>query len=55
MTVLSILLQPDDGPIVLVLAPTRELVVQIEIECSKYASKCMISTSSVYGGVSRDE
>lgn len=46
--------QPGDGPIVLVLAPTRELAVQIEIECSKYASKCGITTASVYGGVSRD-
>lgn len=48
------LIEPGDGPIVLVLAPTRELAVQIEIECSKYASKCGITTASVYGGVSRD-
>ena len=39
----------------LVLAPTRELAVQIEIESTKYASKCGITTASVYGGVSRDE
>ena len=28
-------LQPGDGPIVLVLAPTRELAVQIQAECIK--------------------
>jgi ATP-dependent RNA helicase DDX5/DBP2 len=30
------LLAPGDGPIVLILAPTRELAVQIQTECSKF-------------------
>ena len=47
--------KPDDGPVVLVLAPTRELVIQIEAECTLHASKCQISTASVYGGVPRDD
>jgi len=30
------LLSPGDGPIVLILAPTRELAVQIQTECTKF-------------------
>ncbi|KAI5189939.1 ATP-dependent RNA helicase DDX5/DBP2 [Nematocida sp. AWRm77] len=44
-------LRAGDGPIVLVLAPTRELVSQIEEETSKYAKHFGLRTASVFGGV----
>ena len=46
-------LQRGDGPIVLVLAPTRELAVQIEEECRKFGSSSSIKHVCVYGGVSK--
>ena len=45
------LLSPGDGPIVLVLAPTRELAVQIQQEISKFGSSSRIRNTCVYGGV----
>jgi len=48
-------MQSGDGPIVLVLTPTRELAVQIQAECTKFASKCQITTAACYGGVARDD
>jgi len=44
-------LNPGDGPIVLVLAPTRELAVQIKEECDKFGSSSDIKNTVVYGGV----
>lgn len=44
------LLNRGDGPIVLVLAPTRELAVQIKDECSKFGSSSRIRNTCVYGG-----
>ena len=44
------LLKPGDGPIVLVLAPTRELACQIKTECSKFGSSSSIKNTCVYGG-----
>lgn len=49
------LLKPGDGPIVLVLAPTRELAVQIEKECSKFGKSSRIRNTCVYGGVPRGQ
>mmetsp|Transcript_29837 Transcript_29837/g.65578 ORF Transcript_29837/g.65578 Transcript_29837/m.65578 type:complete len:606 (+) Transcript_29837:43-1860(+) len=46
-------LSPGDGPIALVLAPTRELAVQIEVEIGKFCSRSMLKVASVYGGVPR--
>lgn len=47
------LLAPGDGPIVLVLAPTRELAVQIQQEMSKFGRSSRIRNTCVYGGVPR--
>jgi len=43
-------LKPGDGPIVLVLAPTRELAVQIKVECDKFGASSEIKNTCVYGG-----
>lgn len=47
------LLSPGDGPIVLVLAPTRELAVQIQTEMTKFGKSSRIRNTCVYGGVPR--
>jgi ATP-dependent RNA helicase DDX5/DBP2 len=44
-------LKPGDGPITLVLAPTRELALQIKQECDKYGASSEIKNTVVYGGV----
>jgi ATP-dependent RNA helicase DDX5/DBP2 len=44
------LLAPGEGPIVLFLAPTRELAVQIQTECSKFGKSSRIRNTAVYGG-----
>ncbi|GAV47412.1 hypothetical protein ZYGR_0H02540 [Zygosaccharomyces rouxii] len=49
------LLAPGDGPVVLVLAPTRELAVQIQKECSKFGRSSRIRNTCVYGGVPRGQ
>ena len=43
-------LERGDGPIVLVLAPTRELAVQIQQECVKFGASSRIKQTCVYGG-----
>ncbi|KAK9102576.1 hypothetical protein Sjap_019830 [Stephania japonica] len=45
------ILAPGDGPIVLVLAPTRELAVQIQQEASKFGASSKIKNTCIYGGV----
>ncbi|XJO71100.1 hypothetical protein BDV3_000673 [Batrachochytrium dendrobatidis] len=45
------LLKPGDGPIVLILAPTRELAIQIQVECNKFGSSSRIKNTCLYGGV----
>jgi len=50
------LLKPGDGPICLVLSPTRELAVQIDNEVRKFASSgayTAITHTVVYGGAKR--
>ena len=49
------MLRPGDGPIVLVLAPTRELAVQIQQECVKFGSSSRIRNLCLYGGVPRGQ
>ncbi|CAM8996797.1 hypothetical protein QQ045_006738 [Rhodiola kirilowii] len=44
-------LAPGDGPIVLVLAPTRELAVQIQEEATKFGSSSKLKSTCIYGGV----
>ncbi|TFK70282.1 RNA helicase [Pluteus cervinus] len=44
------LLAPGDGPIALVLAPTRELAVQIQQECTKFGANSRIRNTAIYGG-----
>lgn len=43
-------LRRGDGPIALVLAPTRELAMQIEVECDKFCKSSNIRTACIYGG-----
>jgi len=43
-------LRPGDGPIALVVAPTRELAQQIEVECNNVASTARVRSCCVYGG-----
>lgn len=45
-------LREDDGPIVLILAPTRELVTQIEEVVREYTQFFDLRSASIYGGVS---
>lgn len=45
------MLARGDGPIVLILAPTRELAVQIQGECTKFGASSRIRNTCVYGGV----
>lgn len=49
------LLAPGDGPIVLILAPTRELAVQIQQEVAKFGKSSRIRNTCVYGGVPKGQ
>jgi len=46
-------LQLGDGPIALVLAPTRELAMQIHSEVMKFSHATSMRSTAVFGGVSR--
>jgi ATP-dependent RNA helicase DDX5/DBP2 len=44
-------LEKNDGPIALILAPTRELACQIELEVAKFAASSELRHAVIYGGV----
>merc|ERR1719498_2246687 len=44
-------LSKGDGPILLVMAPTRELAVQIQEEANKFGKSSKIKNTCCYGGV----
>lgn len=45
--------QPGDGPIALVLAPTRELAQQIQKVANDYGKSSRIENTVLYGGTSK--
>ena len=49
------LLEEGEGPVALILSPTRELALQISAQATEFAKDCHISTCVVYGGAERDE
>jgi ATP-dependent RNA helicase DDX5/DBP2 len=46
-------LQRGDGPICVVVAPTRELALQIEVECNKILAETKLKCACIYGGASK--
>lgn len=48
-------LQKGDGPIGVIVAPTRELAQQIFIETKKYAKRFRLRVCPIYGGVPKAE
>jgi len=46
-------LRYGDGPIMLVLAPTRELAMQIQEECLKFSRDAKVYSTCVYGGTDK--
>ena len=46
-------LAPGDGPIAIILAPTRELAAQIHRETRKFAKRVNVRVGAVYGGKNR--
>ena len=43
-------LEKGDGPIVLVMAPTRELAQQIQVQSVKFGEPCKLKTACLFGG-----
>lgn len=49
------MIKRGDGPVILVMAPTRELAVQIEEQCKTFAKISQLTSMCAYGGVPRYE
>lgn len=45
--------QPDDGPIALVIAPTRELAQQIQKVADAYGKSSRVENTVLYGGTAK--
>lgn len=43
-------LEPDDGPIAVIMTPTRELAMQIAKEAKKFTKYLDINVVAIYGG-----
>lgn len=48
-------LEVDDGPIAIILTPTRELAMQISRECKKFTRHLNLNVVAVYGGTGISE
>jgi len=48
-------LKKGDGPIVLVMAPTRELAIQIQEECIRFGKSSKIKNTCCYGGAPKQQ
>ncbi|CAF0721530.1 unnamed protein product [Brachionus calyciflorus] len=48
-------LEVDDGPIAIIMTPTRELAMQIAKECRKFTRHLNLNVAAVYGGSSISE
>merc|ERR1719482_1795720 len=46
-------LRPGDGPVVLIMAPTRELAMQTQLQAEQFGGVCNVRNTAVFGGVSR--
>lgn len=46
-------LQRGDGPIVLVLAPTRELAQQIKVVAAEYGTSSRVRSTCIFGGAAK--
>jgi ATP-dependent RNA helicase DBP3 len=45
----------NNKPLILVIAPTRELAIQIQEQCKEFDSACGIKSVCIYGGISKED
>lgn len=46
-------LRPGDGPVAVILAPTRELAKQVQEVAEQFGKPCGVNTVAVYGGADK--